>query len=255
VIDQLPKISLEDGNKLNQVLEALSSIADEVEFVLDEKGVRVREYDPGRVAMVDLWMSREMMLDYDLEGQQKFRFRAKLSELKKLKLKSSPVSLTFQANNKCVVQQQKPYERTFNLTLPTIESLEVPPLKCDFEAEAKITLEGFRSIIDDAKICTDYVRIYATTNALQFSNSDMLSYEATLKKGETESLLSLDVKAEARATFSIKYLDDVSRSAASLGDIILMKFKTDFPVALCFETKDPNILSVMFALAPRIESE
>jgi hypothetical protein len=205
--------------------------------------------------MVDLWMSREMMLDYDLGGQQKFRFRVKLSELKKLKLKTSPVSLTFQANNKCVVQQQKPYERTFNLNLPPIENVDVPPLKCDFEAEAKITLEGLRSIIDDAKICTDFVRIHAAPDVLHFSNADMLSYEATLKKGEAESLLSLDVKAESRATFSIKPLDDVTRGAASLGEIILMKFKTDFPVVLCFETKDPNILSVMFALAPRIESE
>lgn len=251
----MPKISFEDGNKLNQILEALSAINDEMEFVLDEKGISVRDYDPGRVAMVDLWISREMMQEYDLGGQQQFRFRVQLSELKKLKIKTTPVTLTFEADNKCVVQQQKPYERTFNLKLLTVESVEVPPLKCDFEAEARITLEGLRSIIEDAKLCTDFVRIHATPETLRFSNSDMLSYEAELKKDETETLLSLAVKAESKATFSIKYLDDVTRSAASLGNIVLMKFKTDFPVALCFETKDPNILSLMFALAPRIEHE
>lgn len=246
------KLSFEDGNKLNQILEALSSINDEMEFILDEKGISVRDYDPGRVAMVDLWMSREMMQEYDLGGQQQFRFRVQLSELKKLKIKTTPVTLTFEAN-KCIVQQQKPYERIFNLNLLTVENVEVPPLKCDFEAEAKITLEGLRSIIEDAKLCTDFVRIHATPEVLRFSNSDMLSYVAELKKDETEILLSLAVKAESKATFSIKYLDDVTRSAASLGNIILIKFKTDFPVALCFETKDPNVLSLMFALAPRIE--
>ena len=220
---------------------------------MDEKGISVRDYDPGRVAMVDLRMSREMMQEYDLGGQQQFRFRVQLSKLKKL-IKTTPVTLTFGANNKCIIQQQKPYERTFNLNLLTVENVEVPPLKCDFEAEARITLEGLRSIIEDAKLCTDFVRIRATPEALRFSNSDMLSYEAELKKDETEALLSLAVKAESKATFSIKYLDDITRSAASLGEIVLLKFKTDFPVALCFETKDPNVLSVMFALAPRIEA-
>jgi DNA polymerase III sliding clamp (beta) subunit (PCNA family) len=253
------KISFDDGNKLNQVLEALSSINEEVEFLLDEKGMSTRDYDPERVVMIDLWMSKEMMREYDLGGLQRFRFRVQLSELKKLKIKSTPVTLVFDGK-KCVVQQEKPYMRAFSLPLLDTEpnpknGLLTPPLKCEFEAEAKLTLEGLCSIIDDAKLCTDFVRVYATQEILRFSNSNILSYEAELKKDETKSLLWLEVKAESKTTFSLKHFDQVIRSAASLGEIVLLKFKTDFPIALYFETKDPNTLSVMFAFAPRIEPE
>lgn len=250
------KLSFENGNKLNQILEAVASIQDEVDFIADEKGLSIREMDPERVAMVNLWISREMLSEFDLAGQNSVRFRLSTSEVKKLRLKPSPVSLTFNlGEKKCVVQQLKPFSRTFNLKLLSSEGVDVPWVKGTFDSTAKFTTEGIRSILEDAQICSDFIRIHASPGKVHFSaTGDLLSYDTDIPDG-CEILLDLNAQVEARIALSLRNFDGVTRAAASLGNMILFQMKSDFPLVLSFQTEDPNILRLDYALAPRIEVE
>jgi DNA polymerase III sliding clamp (beta) subunit (PCNA family) len=256
MLSQTARLAFQDGRKFTSILDAIASVADEVDVVLDDKGLTVHEMDPSRVAMVTLTMSKAAMEEFNLGGETKLRFRISISDFKKLKLKAQPVTFTFDLkDNKCLVQQEKPYTRTFNLRLLKSEGEEIPPLKVDFDVTAKMTLSVVRSIIEDARLCADHVTIRALPGKLCFNNrGDLLTYDAEIVEG-SEALLEFSLKQEAKAIFSIKYFDDVTKSALDIGKIAQLRLKKDFPILIEIQPEDPNLLSLSYALAPRIESE
>jgi proliferating cell nuclear antigen len=74
----------------------------------------------------------------------------------------------------------------------------------------------------------------------------------TIQKGN-DTLLDLEVKENAKATYSLSYLSEIIKAAAATSDIATLEFSSDMPVKIDFQQAKEGKLT--FFLAPRIETE
>ena len=250
------KLSFQDGSKLNQIFDAIVAIEAEVDLKLDEKGLTVRQMDNERVAMIDLFMKREMFSEYQLPNNEKQVFSVDLHHFKKIKLKDKPVTLTFNLKTaKCLMQSDSPFGRIFSIPIQTSEVHEVPQIKGEFDATAKITLEVLRNVIEDAKLCGDCIAVEASKDRLMFhAKGDLLTYDAEIPLG-SDALLELACKSPCKAHFTIRHFDETTKASTAVAEIAVVKLKTDFPMLITLEPKEIKELELSYALAPRIEPE
>ena len=180
-----------------------------------------------------------------------------ISELLKLLKragKDESVELSTRRQNRQTPRNhQGKYARNFNM--PTLEAIdeEVPTPKISFNVKAKTTTQGLSQAIEDAQLVSDHVRIEAEPEKLTLTASgDLMGATITLQKGN-DALLELDVKENAKATFSLSYLSEIIKAASATSDIATLEFSTDMPVKIDFQQTKEGKLT--FFLAPRIETE
>jgi len=145
------------------------------------------------------------------------------------------------------------YERTFNM--PTLEAAEeeVPTPKITFNVRVKVTTEGLHQAIEDVLLVSDHVKIEVDSEKLTMrAAGDLMGATIDLKKG-SDALLDLEAKEPSKATFSLSYLSEIIKTAASASDIATLEFSSDMPVRIDFQ--QPKEGKLTFYLAPRIEVE
>jgi proliferating cell nuclear antigen len=145
------------------------------------------------------------------------------------------------------------YTRDF--TMPTLEATEeeVPTPKINFNVKAKTTTEGLSQAIEDAQLVSDHVRIEADPEKIIFTaTGDLMGATIALQKG-SDTLLDLEAKEPAKATFSLSYLSEIIKTASATSDIAILEFSSDMPIKLDFQQTKEGKLT--FYLAPRIETD
>jgi proliferating cell nuclear antigen len=234
---------------------AISILVDEATFKIDPDGLKLRAMDPSRVAMIDFEWPKTIFQEYVCTEPTKMCLN--ISELLKLlkragKDESVELSLDDKTGRLLVTIQGK-YARNFNM--PTLEASdeEVPTPKISFNVKAKTTTNGLSQAIEDAQLVSDHVRVEAEADKLTLSASgDLMGATIILQKGN-DALLELDVKENAKATFSLSYLSEIIKAASATSDIATLEFSTDMPVKIDFQQTKEGKLT--FFLAPRIETE
>jgi proliferating cell nuclear antigen len=139
--------------------------------------------------------------------------------------------------------------------MPTLEASEeeVPTPKITFNIRAKATTQGLSQAIEDAQLVSDHVKVEADAEKLVFNaTGDLMGATITLQKG-SDTLLDLEAKEPAKATFSLSYLLEIVKAASATSDIATMEFSSDMPIKLDFQQTKEGKLT--FYLAPRIETE
>ena len=107
--------------------------------------------------------------------------------------------------------------------------------------------------MEDALVVSDNVRLEATPEKLIFNaTGDLGSVTVELSK-DSEAVLSLDIREESKATFSLNYLSEIVKAGAAASDIVDIEFSTNMPIKLNFGLPEEQRLS--YYLAPRIESD
>jgi len=254
------KLVFKSANQLKDVIGLVSCMNDEVRFLFDENGFMTRVMDPGKVAMVSLTVKKDFLQEYDLSGQQKADMTISLSQLEKLlrSVSKNPVSLEVkplpnQTVNKLHIEQEKPYNRKFNMPiLEPPEDQPPPEPKVEYRNNVKMTVNGLRALIEDAKLVSDHVKFKVANDMfLAEVHGDLLDYNAAMQP-PSEELLNLQVgEPDATAIFQLRYLDDITKAASKMAQIVTVQISKDMPIKLTFEA-DPEI-QLWYALAPRIE--
>jgi len=249
------KLKVSDAKMLRDMCTAISILVDEATFKIEPDGLKLRAMDPSRVAMIDFEWPKTIFQEYVCSEPTKMCLN--ISELLKLlkragKEESVELSLDDKTGRLLVTIQGK-YARNFNM--PTLEASdeEVPTPKISFNVKAKTTTSGLSQAIEDAQLVSDHVRIEAEPEKLTLSASgDLMGATIILQKGN-DALLELDVKENAKATFSLSYLSEIIKAATATADIATLEFSTDMPVRIDFQQTKEGKLT--FFLAPRIETE
>lgn len=249
------KLKVQDAKLLRDMCTAISILVDEATFKIEPDGLKLRAMDPSRVAMIDFEWPKTIFQEYICTEPTKMCLN--ISELLKLlkrasKDESVELSLDDKTGRLLVIIQGK-YARNFNM--PTLEASdeEVPTPKISFNVKAKTTTTGLSQAIEDAQLVSDHVRIEADPEKITLSASgDLMGANITLQKGN-DALLELDVKENAKATFSLSYLSEIIKAAAATSDIATLEFSSDMPVKIDFQQTKEGKLT--FFLAPRIETE
>ena len=249
------KLKVSDAKQLRDMATAISILVDEATFKIDPEGLKLRAMDPSRVAMIDFEWPKSIFQEY--VSTEPAKVCLNISELLKLlkragKYEAVELSLDEKTGRLLVTITGK-YSRNF--TMPTLEASEeeVPTPKITFNVKAKTTTQGLSQAIEDAQLVSDHVRIEAEPEKLTLSASgDLMGATITLPKG-SDALLDLEVKENAKATFSLSYLSEIIRAASATSEIAVLEFSTDMPVRIDFQQMKEGKLT--FFLAPRIETE
>jgi len=249
------KLKVSDAKLLRDMAAAISILVDEATFKIEADGLKLRAMDPSRVAMIDFEWPKTIFQEF--VADQPTKICLNISELLKLlkragKDEAVELSLDDKTGRLLIVITGK-YARNF--TMPTLEASEeeVPTPKISFNVKAKTTTSGLSQAIEDAQLVSDHVKIEAEPEKITLSASgDLMGATITLQKGN-DALLDLEIKENAKATFSLSYLSEIIKAASATSDIATLEFSTDMPIKIDFQQAKEGKLT--FFLAPRIETE
>ena len=234
---------------------AISILVDEATFKIEPDGLKLRAMDPSRVAMIDFEWPKSIFQEY--EAPEPSKMCLNISELLKLLKragKDEAVELALDdKTGKLLVTITGKYARKFTMSMLEPSEEEVPTPKISFNVKAKTTTNGLSQAIEDAQLVSDHVKIEAEPDKMTLSaTGDIMGATITLPKG-SDALLDLEVKEDAKATFSLSYLSEIIKAASATSEIATLEFSTDMPIRIDFQqTKEGKLV---FFLAPRIETE
>jgi proliferating cell nuclear antigen len=249
------KLKVADAKLLRDMITSISILVDEATFKLDIEGIKLRAMDPSRVAMVDFEWPKTVFEEYQCTEPTKMCINiTELLKLLKRAGKDETVELALdEKTGRLQVKIAGKYSRNF--TMPTLEASEeeVPTPKLTFNVKIKATTNGLSQAIEDAQLVSDHVRIEADAEKLVFNaTGDLMGAEISLPKG-SDTILDLEAKEPAKATFSLSYLSEIIKAASATSDISTLEFSSDMPIKLDFQQTKEGRLT--FYLAPRIETE
>jgi proliferating cell nuclear antigen len=249
------KLKVADAKLLRDMITSISILVDEATFKLDPEGIKLRAMDPSRVAMVDFEWPKTIFEEYQCTEPTKMCINiTELLKLLKRAGKDETVELVLdEKTGRLQVKIAGKYSRNF--TMPTLEASEeeVPTPKLTFNVKVKATTNGLSQAIEDAQLVSDHVRIEADAEKLAFNaTGDLMGAEISLLKG-SDTILDLEAKEPAKATFSLSYLSEIIKAASATSDISTLEFSSDMPIKIDFQQTKEGKLT--FYLAPRIETE
>lgn len=252
------KFKVADVKGLRDYITAIAVLVSEATFKIEQDGLKLREMDPSRVAMVDFAVPASFFVEYVVT--EKAELCVAVTELLKLLKragKDEAVEMFLDdATQKLQVTITGKHSRSF--TMPTLETTEpempVPVPKVPYNARAKVTTSSLTQIVDDAALVSDHVKAEADQEKVTLTAAgDLMGATITLQKG-SDALLDLEVKEASKATFSLSYLTDIVKAAAVTSEIATLEFSTDMPLKINFEQKTADS-KLTFFLAPRIETD
>jgi len=249
------KVKIDDARLWKKLMTAVSTLVDEATFKVDQNGIRLRAMDPSHVAMVDFEMPKETFQDYICDHP--IDICINMGEMLKL-LKNVGSNETLEISTDGEGRQLElilrgSYIRKFVMPTLEITEEETPTPKIDFNTKVKMTSGSLKQTMEDALTVSDNVRLEATPKRLLFRAIGDLGSATIEFTKDSEAVLSLDVKEESKATFSLNYLSEIVKAGAAASDVVDIEFSTNMPVKLDFGLPEEQKLS--YYLAPRIESD
>ncbi|RLE60148.1 MAG: proliferating cell nuclear antigen (pcna) [Thermoprotei archaeon] len=240
-----------DAREWRYIIESLATIIDEANFIASENGLSLRALDPGRIAMVELDMPREIFEEYEAEGEVKIGVN--FDDFNKIikRAKADNKLVLEVKENKLIVILQGRVERRFTLPLLDIAGQELPEPKLNLTVMAKMLSDTFRDALKDASLMSESIRLKAMEDRLILqAKSDKGELEAvfTLEAG---SLLDLEITEPAESSYGLDFLEKIVSKAYRISDIITLQFATNMPLSMTFDIAGGG--SLKYLLAPRME--
>jgi len=246
------KATISNAKEFKKIIDAMSNLVDEISFEVDERGLRASAMDPSHVALVSVNVPREAFEEYiadpheigvNLEALKKIMKRAKSKEKLALELDEERNRLNIILKNDAT--------RKFSLALYDVSTSNVKVPDLNYPNEIVIKAGAFKDALKDAELVDDHVTLQTDEEGrfIVFSKGDINQCE-TIFDENSEAVLDIRITEPARSTFSLSYLEDITKAASS-DDILHIYLGTDMPVKIEFNIADGKIL---FLLAPRIES-
>ncbi len=234
---------------LRDVVDIIQTIVDEVKFNFEEDGLSLKAVDPAHVAMVEMHLKKDAFISYEAKGTELGIALNKLDQFLKLSSPSDKVTLEhvddenrliLKVNN---ITQKMPILDTAGMTDPSVPQLELP-------INIKLIGKHLQTGVKASQNIADHIAISVGKNGFEmFSEEDEDSVKLSLTKDELEEI---EASEDVRSLFALDYFANMIKSVDG-NKIVELEMGKDYPVKLQFEFADGNG-SVMFLLAPRIES-
>lgn len=248
------KFAFTDARLWKNIVDALSSLVDEVVFIADENSLRARAMDPSHVAMVDFELPKAAFNEYECSGEVKLGINLEdMSRIMRRAGGGDELELSFYPEkNKLNVTFKGTSIRTFKIGLLDLTHEETPVPSIKFNAEIKMTADALKEALKDAEVVSDHVEVEASSEELKITASgDTGGVEVKLDKS-SDALLELNVTEESKAMYALSYLMDMMKATAA-SDTVTVQFSTSMPIKLEFNIIGGGRLT--YWLAPRIEAE
>lgn len=233
-------------------MKALSAVVDEGCFNMNEARISLLAMDSSHVAMVDFELPGAFFDSYVCEGEPRLfinigeflKFLETIEKEDRVKIRLD------EERARLMIQCIRPgHIRRFGMVILEPLEEEVPQPKILFKSSARILTQSLRQAIRDAALVSEDVKIEVTDDMLKMSAvGDMGSVFSEWERGADE-LLDLKAEEESGATFTLKYLTDITNAAGVSSEVATLELATDMPLRMDFEQPQGKLV---YYLAPCI---
>ena len=238
-----------NAETLRDAIEAVSSLVDEVKFVVLETGLELKASDPANVAMVSLKVGPESFEYFKATPSEIGVDLVRLSDVLSMADKGENVQLELDEESHKLKIGVGSLSYTLSLIDPT--AMRKEPNIPELDLPAHVTLPGgeLRRAVKAAEKVSDHV-IFGVSDEGFYMEAKGDIDSLGLKIPSTE-LLGMK-PGEARSLFSLDYLKNMSKAISKSNEVTL-ELGIDYPLMVNF--KLGRSLEVIYLLAPRIEEE
>ncbi|MEM2883974.1 MAG: proliferating cell nuclear antigen (pcna) [Nitrososphaerales archaeon] len=236
------------------VAKAVSTLVEEATFEASAEGISFRAMDPSHVALIDLFWPNSAFERYECDKQ--FRFTVRVAEFSKLLGRADAkdsVEVSSSDEGRLTIKFSNSYTREFTVNLVESTAQPTPLPKITFNAKLLMTSSTFQQILSDISVVSDHITIEASKDKVSFAGrSEQGSASATLDRRSPE-VLELTLNEPSKATYSIDYLLNITKAAAS-NQPMTLEYSTKMPLKLEFKLGEQGG-KIAFYLAPRVEEK
>lgn len=241
-----------NSSEWKAVAAAVKTLVEEATFEATKEGLSFRAMDASHVALVDLSWPSASFERFQCEEPCKFTLR--VEDLVKLVNRSDAkdsVEIASAEEKTIQMNFSNGYRREFALHQIESTTSSAPMPRVEFETKTVVTRTILEKVLGDISVVSDQVTIQASKEKLTFfGKSDVGKAEVSLTKGDAD-VLELTSNSDSKATYSIDYLNSISKALGSVVDKIQVEFSSRKPIKLTFSLNSQGGL-LQYFLAPRI---
>ncbi len=250
-------IKLENSKILKTIVETLSKIFDEANFIVSPKELTVKGMDPSRICLIELIFKKGDFDDYECNGVCKVGLM--LSDFDKILKRASSndaLELSFKEDEQKIkvrmIRKESDKSRIFSLVSLDLD-IEDPPLdnlnSLEYPATWSIDTDFFIEAIKDGDIYSEVLNIRAIEDlGLTFTSSGAIG-EMEYSLG-LDDLFDHDLSYTQEGSFSIIFLKSIMK-LSDITESLEISAKTDHPIKMIFKLLEGAKLK--YFLAPRVE--
>ena len=251
-------IKLENSKILKTIVETLSKIFDEINFMVSPEGLKVKGMDPSKICLIELNFRKADFDDYECNGACKVGLM--LSDFDKILKRASSndaLELSFKEDEQKLkvkmIRKESNKSRVFSLVSLDLE-IEDPPMEnlnsLEYPATWSIDTDFFIEAIKDGEIYSEVLNIKAIESlGLTFTSSGAIG-EMEYSLG-LDDFISDDLSNTQEGSFSIIFLKSIMK-LSNITEKLEISAKTDHPIKLIFNLFEGAELK--YFLAPRVEN-
>jgi len=231
---------------------AISTIVEEATFEVTPQGLNFRGMDPSHIALIDLNWPNSAFEKF--ECSQPVKIGTKMEDFVKLIKRASPNDkVEFETkDDSLLIKFFDSYKKEYLLHLIEPYTTSTPLPKLSLNSKVMIKTKSLEKLLDDIQVVAETVTVSAKKDQLILEGQgDTGNAKITLDK-TNEDLVSIDVKEECIATYSLPHLLDIISSLSSVSENVLVEFSSKMPIKLNFKIGAYGI-DLCYYLAPRIE--
>jgi proliferating cell nuclear antigen len=234
---------------LKSVFSILTPIVGEIKLKADDEGWKIKAVDPAHVAMVDLTLSKEAFLKYEVEPMELgLNVERMLEHLKSAKSEDE-VSMKLDQDNRLVVSMSNltlkmPLVDASGFSDPKVPNLQLP-------VGLKLNSGELHKGLKVSASISDYITFDCTEGKLIMTSSEDLS-SMTLELGKGREYEEISFEKPAKSSFSLDYFTQLMKGVGPNRDISL-NLGNSYPLKMDFDFAD-DFGHARYLLAPRIES-
>lgn len=257
------KLVYENAKEFDSLLRRVAVVLTEANLVvgLEGEGVRVRDLDPARVALVELQMGSELFEVYEVEEPLTIGLSLDaITAITKRAKKGDQVELQYTPGEQLkIIFFGQARKRMFKLLTFELEEHQVPSSDPTFEARFLVDAAQLREFIKDAEVIdTNYGSgtifladgLEGERSFTVRVDSDTRTYVGSLEEGD-EWIEFYTQPTLEQAAYTIRYLKEMVHT--QLDEKVLVEFSSDMPLRLSYSFAGSGSLS--YLLAPRIEED
>ncbi|MFH1448375.1 MAG: proliferating cell nuclear antigen (pcna) [Candidatus Micrarchaeota archaeon] len=244
-------IQIEDAKLWKNCIDAIVNLIEEGTFEIENDGIRLRAMDPSQIAMVSFFIPKTAFSEYKINAPNKIGLNFdNLSKIMARTRGGEKLNMSLDENKLVMEFSSGTSKRNFKVPL-----VEMPPgthkeLKIEHDSIVTMDAGHLKESLRDAVLISSHVTLEANSSGFfvdaHGDNADLILEDAKGDEG-----IKVDSKQDAKATFPLKYLDDIVKACPD-GTQVTLHLKSNKPIKIEYEVGDAKL---MYFLAPRIDLE
>lgn len=234
---------------LKTLIDATSTLVDEVKVHVTAEGLSLKAVDPAHVAMVELNLKAAAFQEYKADAMEMGLDLEKFKEVLKLASGDDEVEMTFDAQHHRLVMRIGNVTRRMSLVDTSgMSDPKVP--KLDLPARIVVAPAELERGIKAAEAVADHVILTADKDTFELlAEGDTDQVHLKLDKSMLAELMTTE---KVKSLFSLDYFANMVKAAKGSSGVHIT-LGNDYPCKLDFDLAGGNG-HVTYLLAPRIES-